>query len=128
MKGVPANLFRNNGAKLATLEQKSFVEILSATIRIQLSHDIAGGVFTVCPPTYLFNRIEFRCSDGSKHLNTVYDDNLHFATCTSENNVYDSTKQLIGIAGPLYQITLKDSEAKYLPLLGIVEDRLESFM
>ena len=38
MKGVPANLFRNNGAKFsATIEQKSVVKMLSATIRIQLS-------------------------------------------------------------------------------------------
>ena len=37
MKGVPKNLFRNNGAKFsATLEQKSFVKMLSATIRVQI--------------------------------------------------------------------------------------------
>jgi len=119
MKGVPRNLFRNNGTKFsATLEQKSFLKMLSATIRIQTTHDAAGEILTVCPLTYWFNRIEFRCSDGSKHLNIVYDDNLHFAMCTSENNVYQSNKQLIGTLGVLYQRTLKDSDTHYLPLLG----------
>jgi len=119
MKGCPKNLFRNSGTKFsATLEQKSFVKMLSATIRIQTSHDIAGEVVTVCPLTYWFNRIEFRCSDGSKHLNIVYDDNLHFALCTSENNVYQSTKQLIGTTAVLTQMYLNDSDTHYLPLLG----------
>ena len=119
MKGVPKNLFRNAGAKFsATLEQKSFTKMLSATIRIQTTHDAAGEILTVCPLTYWFNRIEFRCSDGSKHLNIVYDDNLHFAMCTSENNVYQSTKQLIGTTGVLYQMSLRDSDTHYLPLLG----------
>jgi hypothetical protein len=118
MKGVPKNLFRNNGAKFsATLEQKSFVKMLSATIRVQLTHDGNDDVL-VCPTTYFFNRIEFRSSDGSKHMNIVYDDNLHFALCTSENNVYKSTKHLIGLADLNIAAPLKPRDTKYLPLLG----------
>jgi len=120
MKGVPANLFRNNGAKFsATLEQKSFVKMLSATIRIQLSHEAGENItLKVAPSTYWFHRIEFRSSDGSKHMNIVYDDNLHFALCTSENNVYKSTKRLIGLTTTLYQSNLKSNDTRYLPLLG----------
>jgi hypothetical protein len=88
MKGVPTNLFRNNGAKFsATLEQKSFVKLLSAVIRVDLTHDQEGQTLTVCPPTYWFSRIEFRAQDGSRHLNILYDDNMHFALSTSEYNV-----------------------------------------
>jgi hypothetical protein len=123
MKGVPQNLFRNNGTKFsATLEQKSFVKMLSATVKIQLSHDMGGELGTstlkVAASTYWFNRIEFRCSDGSKHLNIVYDDNLHFALCTSENNVYKSTKNLIGLTAAYWQSELKANDTRYLPLLG----------
>jgi len=123
MKGVPKNLFRNNGTKFsATLEQKSFVKMLSATIRIQLSHEMGGEMGTntlkVAASTYWFNRIEFRSSDGSKHMNIVYDDNLHFALCTCENNVYKSTKHLIGLTNTLYQSELKTNDTRYLPLLG----------
>jgi len=97
-KGVPANLFHNNDAKFsATIEQKSFVKMLSATIRIQLSHDTPNATLKVCHTTYWFNRIKFRCSDGSKHMNIVYDDSLHFSMCTSKNNVYKSTKHLVGL-------------------------------
>jgi hypothetical protein len=126
MKGVPRNLFRNNGTKFsATLEQKSFVKLISATIRVQLTH---GGVddVLVCPTTYWFNRIEFRSSDGSKHMNIVYNDNLHFALCTSGHNVYKSTKRLIGLsdlnllglADPNIAAPLKALDTKYIPLLG----------
>ena len=120
MKGVPKNLFRNNGSKFsATLEQKSFIKMLSATIRIQLSHTSSTGSLNVCPPTYWFNRIEFRCSDGSKHLNIVYDDNLHFALCTSGNSVYKSTKKLLGLSSTeSEEINLLPNDTQYLPLLG----------
>jgi len=123
MKGVPRNLFRNNGTKFsATLEQKSFVKLISATVRIQLSHDMGGELGTstlsVAASTYWFNRIEFRSSDGSKHMNIVYDDNLHFALCTCENNVYKSTKTLIGLTSNPYQSELKANDTRYLPLLG----------
>ena len=72
----------------------------------------------VAPTTYWFHRIEFRSSDGSKHMNIVYDDNLHFALCTSENNVYKSTKRLIGLTTTNYQSELKSNDTRYLPLLG----------
>jgi hypothetical protein len=118
MKGCPKNLFRNNGAKFsATLEQKSFVKLISATIRVQLTHGGVDDVF-VCPTTYWFNRIEFRSSDGSKHMNIVYDDNLHFALCTSGYNVYKSTKRLIGLVDLNIASPLKAVDTKYLPLLG----------
>lgn len=121
MKGVPANLFRNNGAKFsATIEQKSFVKMLTAAIRIQLSHNNVDNLI-VCPPTYWFNRIEFRSSDGSKHLNIVYDDNLHFALCTSSYSVYKSTKDLLGIGADdveYWNVSLNQNDTKYLPLLG----------
>jgi hypothetical protein len=121
MKGVPANLFRNNGAKFsATIEQKSFVKMLTAAIRVQLSHNNDDNLI-VCPPTYWFNRIEFRSSDGSKHLNIVYDDNLHFALCTSSHSVYKSTKDLLGIGAndvEYWNVSLNQNDTKYLPLLG----------
>ena len=122
MKGVPTNLFRNNGAKFsATLEQKSFVKLLSAVIRVDLTHDQEGQTLTVCPPTYWFSRIEFRAQDGSRHLNILYDDNMHFALSTSEYNVYNSTKELIGIGrdDPEYwNVQLKSKDTKHIPLLG----------
>ena len=57
MKGVPANLFRNNGSKFsATIEQKSFNKLLSCSISFELTHN--GEQDIVCvPPTYWFNRI-----------------------------------------------------------------------
>lgn len=121
MKGVPQNLFRNNGSKFsATIEQKSFNKLLSCSIRFELTHN--GEQDIVCvPPTYWFNRIEFRASDGSKHLNMLYDDNMHFALCTSDYSVYGSTKQLMGIAknDPEYwKVNLKSNDVKYLPLMG----------
>ena len=119
MKGVPANLFRNSGAKFsATLEQKAFAKLLSATVKINVSHtsDVIFGCFS---PTYWFHRIEFRSADGSKHLNMLYDDNIHFALCTSEDSVYKSTKKLLNYpSDTLYNIILSQSDTVYIPLLG----------
>ena len=122
MKGVPQNLFRNQGAKFsATLEQKSFAKIVSMCIRIEVSHDQGETELVCVPPTYWFSRIEFRASDGSKYLNIVYDDNMHFSMITSPHNIYKSNKQLIGIGrdDPQYwNINLSSRDQVHLPLLG----------
>jgi hypothetical protein len=84
---VPLNLFRNSGAKFsATLEKQSFYKLESLNIKINLR--ITGGVantnVTLTMPTYWFDRHEYRASNGSRHLNIVYADSLHFALTTLE--------------------------------------------
>lgn len=96
MKSVPTNIFRNSGNKFsATLEQKSFYKLMSMNIRMKLNFNAEDP--DIVPPTYFFDRIEFRSQDGSKHLNIVYNDNMHFALSSLDQHTYKHTKQLMNM-------------------------------
>jgi hypothetical protein len=75
-KGVPLNLFRNNGSRYsAQIEAKSFSKLKQATLKIVLTSTQApsvGGILTGLPQW--FERIEIRTQNGSKHLTTIYGD------------------------------------------------------
>lgn len=124
MKSVPANVFRNSGSKFsATLEQKSFFKLMSLNLRIKLNFN--GDDPDIVPPTYFFDRIEFRSQDGSKHLNIIYNDNMHFALSTLDQNTYQHTKQLMNMYrnGKPYRVQTNTASAAgemifHLPLIG----------
>lgn len=82
VKGVPQNLFRNSGSKFsAVLESGGFSKLNSLCLQIDLT--ITGGTpgdtVGLVVPTYWFSRHEYRASNGTRHLNIVYDDALHLA-------------------------------------------------
>lgn len=112
IKGVPSNLFRNSGAKFsAVLEQKSFYKLLSMCLRVDLS--ISGGAATtaydLAVPTYWFTRQEYRASNGSRHLNIVYDDNLHFALSTLDSKDLSGYAKLMGCSTDASDILTRPS-------------------
>lgn len=120
MKSVPLNLFRNSGSKFSgTLEQKSFYKLLSMNLKIVLNFN--GESPDIVPPTHFFDRIEFRSQDGSKHMNIVYNDNMHFALSTLDQFTYKHTKQLMGMSRDEkpHEVRGTGGEVVYhLPLLG----------
>lgn len=90
VKGVPLNLFRNAGAKFsAVLEGGSVSKLESLALKVNLN--ITGGAANaeveLTIPTYFFDRHEYRASNGSRHLNIVYNDSLHFALTTLDRTV-----------------------------------------
>lgn len=131
IKGVPTNLFRNAGAKFsATLEQKSFNKLESLTLHVTLriTSVAPATVCTLALPTYWFDRHEYRASNGSRHLNIVYNDNLHFALTTLDEPVlaryvramgFNLTSNVISSA-PVYTTNgsnIVDVDI-YIPILG----------
>ena len=123
MKSVPTNLFRNSGSKFsATLEQKSFYKLMSMNIKVVLNCDAGSDPnVRLVPATYFFDRIEFRSQDGSKHLNIVYNDNMHFALSTLDSHTYKHTKQLMNMnptLGPHACDVSSGEHTFHLPLIG----------
>ena len=119
MKSVPTNIFRNSGSKFsATLEQKSFFKLMSLNIRMTLNFN--GEDPDIVPPTYFFDRIEFRSQDGSKHLNIVYNDNMHFALSSLDQFTYKHTKQLMNMTrnDPPHAVSTGGEMTFHLPLMG----------
>lgn len=100
VKGVPSNLFRNSGAKFsATLEQKAFykLENMCMKVNLQITGGAATTAYNLAIPTYWFNRHEYRAMNGSKHLNIVYNDNLHLALATVDPIHLEAYARLMGM-------------------------------
>jgi hypothetical protein len=101
VKGVPANLFRNAGAKFsATLEQKAFTKLESMCLKVNVSltGGTANATVNLCIPTYWFDRYEIRANNGSKHLNIVYNDNAHLALATLDPVTLENYARLMGMS------------------------------
>jgi hypothetical protein len=78
--GTPVNLFRNNGSRyFAHIEGKAFAKLKTATLKITIaSTDNADEGALLAPVPLWFERIELRTQNGSKHLGTIYADQLLF--------------------------------------------------
>jgi hypothetical protein len=101
VKGVPANLFRNGGAKFsATLEQKAFSKLESMCVKVNLAltGGTANALVNLCIPNYWFDRYEIRANNGSKHLNIVYNDNAHLALAAVDTVTLENYARLMGMA------------------------------
>lgn len=100
IKGVPANLFRSSGSRFSgTLEQKAFylLDNLSLKITLQTSGGDSNYNYVFVDPTYLFERIEIRASNGSQHLNIIYDDNMNFALSTLDDIRIETMATAMGL-------------------------------
>ena len=76
-KGVPQNLFRNHGAKFSGMVQAgAFTKMKSVTLKITIRN--SGATTTMASLPYWFERLEMRSANGSKHLGTMYADNIAF--------------------------------------------------
>ena len=120
-KGVPQNLFRNNGSKFSgMLQAGAFTKLKSATLKITIEN--RGVPTQLAGLPYWFDRIEMRSANGSKHLGTVYNDNLAFnlGSLLSEQQL----KSVLPSANmdqnfePLRAILSNETKTYYLPLVG----------
>ena len=114
VKGCPQNLFRNNGSKFsATLEKAAFYKMESLTLKITLSNSSASAVPLVKLP-YFFDRIEFRSNNGSKNMNTIYNDNLYFSFAGKDQREMEGLAAVAGMksgygSSPNFDKLTKDS-------------------
>lgn len=121
--GVPTNLFRNNGSRYSGhIEAKSFTKMKAATLRVSLQVTPGtGDGATLAPMPLWFDRIEIRTGSGSKHLTTIYGDQLLGNLNLLENDRLASVKRNANISDDWSSgRELSDTRARtfYLPLLG----------
>lgn len=120
-KGVPQNLFRNNGSKFSGMIQAgAFTKLKSATLKITVEN--RGLATQLAGLPYWFDRIEMRSANGSKHLGTIYNDNLAFNLGALLTD--DQLKSVLPSANldenfePLRAIQGNEKKTYYLPLVG----------
>lgn len=98
VKGVPQNIFTNGAKFSATLEQKAFYKLESLSLKVNLRiTGTPGATVRLTMPTYFFDRVEFRAQNGAKHLNILYNDNMHFALAALDPVVFEHAARAMGI-------------------------------
>jgi hypothetical protein len=122
-QGVPLNLFRNSGSRYSGhIEARSFSKMKSATLKITLnSPDPATDAGVLAAVPYWFERIEIRSQNGSKHVTTIYGDQMIFNLNLLDKNQlssvlknanmdsdWNSTKEFVG----------QRTKSYFLPLVG----------
>ena len=120
-KGVPQNLFRNHGAKFSGMVQAgAFTKMKSVTLKITIRN--SGATTTMASLPYWFERLEMRSANGSKHLGTMYADNIAFnlGALLSEQQL----KSVLPSANmdedfrPSRPLLPNETKSFYLPLVG----------